>query len=140
MKTPREILLARHGSAESKLDALTRSIVNNIADTAPARRSISLHSLAQSFWREVIIPSRHLWTGLAAIWVLIIIANLDFHYAAPRFTASISPAEARNFMSIREQENIITAFNTLPDPAPAEPPKSRATQPRTELRNEFLII
>jgi len=139
MKTPREILLARQRAAEPKLDALTRSVVNNIVASS-AHPSFSLRSLPRSFWREVILPSRRIWAGLAAAWVVIVVANLDFRVGSPRLTASISPAAARNFMSIREQENIVTAFNSLPEPAPAEPPKSRGPQPRTELRTEFYTI
>jgi hypothetical protein len=139
MKTPREILFDRHRAAEPKLDALTRCVVNNIA-VSSACPSFSLCSLPQSFWREVILPSRRLWAGLAAAWVVILAANLDFRAGSPRLTASISPVAARNFMSIREQENVVTAFNSLPEPTPAEPPKSRGPQPRTEIRPEFLTI
>jgi len=32
MKTPREILLARHGSAEPKLDAIRRAVVNELSN------------------------------------------------------------------------------------------------------------
>jgi hypothetical protein len=91
MKTPREILLSRHQAAEAKLDGVRESIVATLGErrppvmqTAGAKGSEWLAILA-SFcrrcaaapWQELILPSRRLWTGLAAVWVVLLVINFS---------------------------------------------------------------
>ena len=82
MKTPREILLARHGAIEPKLDAIREAAVGRL-NPQPAKSQ----TLATGFWslclfgpkilwHELILPSRRLWTGLAAVWCLLFIINV----------------------------------------------------------------
>jgi hypothetical protein len=84
MKTPREILLDRHRKAESKLDAIRREVLAEFVQTEPTAKipqtapPFSFSMLRAKLWRELILPCRHIWAGLAAAWMLI----LGLHLAA----------------------------------------------------------
>jgi hypothetical protein len=84
MKTPREILLAQHRAAEPKLDAIRRSVVaEELNRQATKKQSLGLDLVAwflrcsNTFWRELFFPSRRIWTGLAAIWILLCLVNFS---------------------------------------------------------------
>ena len=82
MRTPREILLARHRAAEPKLDAIRQAAVAATDDRRPPAQAWSgLTSagwqLVMALWRELILPSRRIWTGLAAVWIILIIVNVS---------------------------------------------------------------
>jgi hypothetical protein len=84
MKTPREILLDRHRNAETKLDAIRREVVAEFVQTEPTVESprptpaFSFSMLRAKVWHELVLPCRHVWAGLAAVWMLI----LGLHLAA----------------------------------------------------------
>jgi len=94
MKTPREILLKRHQSVESKLDRMwTRNLSPELRQAGtPARENVFL-AAGWTLWRELIWPSRRIWAGLACAWLLIIGLNAaSFEPASP----VISKAEPRS--------------------------------------------
>ena len=82
MKTPREILLDRHRNAQPKLDAIRREVLAEFVQTKPAIEkprpapAFSFSSLASKLWSELILPCRHIWAGLAAVWMLIVALHL----------------------------------------------------------------
>ena len=79
MKTPRELLLDRHRAVEPKLDQIRAGVVANeleFASPPEPRRRHWLPEATAIVWQELILPSRRLWAGLAAAWVLILAINL----------------------------------------------------------------
>ena len=139
MKTPREILLAQHRAAEPKLDAIRRAVVaeelnNQVTKEQSWGQSLVTLFLRCSnlFWRELILPSRRTWAGLAAVWLLIVAVNvLQREPATDRKFSSASSAPT--MMSFREQQrwmNELFADRTVT--TDAEPPKTFSPKPRTE--------
>ena len=93
MKTPREILLARHRAAAAKLDVLRHNVLAQelpeVQARLAARRPIRVESRRlwhYAVWRELVWPCRRAWVGLAAGWVLIAALHL--------FTGEAQPARA----------------------------------------------
>ncbi|MGC3959293.1 MAG: hypothetical protein QM813_15530 [Verrucomicrobiota bacterium] len=87
MKTPREVLIHRHDAADAKLDALRHEVVAQLSPTSIARhKPLPLHCVL-TIWRELILPAHRIWTGLAATWVLLLIANTQIS-GTPHATAS----------------------------------------------------
>jgi hypothetical protein len=93
MKTPREVLLTRHEAAGPKLDALREQVVGELrlARTRPVidilRHMVSAGcGFPRTLWRELILPARRIWSGLAAVWVLVLICNLSPRDPAGRMT------------------------------------------------------
>ncbi len=149
MRTPREILLARHRAAEPKLDQLRRTVVAEIHNKETKTQSGSKdfafwclccsQALCRKLWLELIWPCRRTWAGLAAAWVALAVFNLSqTEPARPTLARSItSPAELR--MAFAEQQRLLTELLGLPpQPTPAEPPRRKpADQPRSERRLEL---
>ncbi len=135
MKTPREILLARNSAATPKLDAIRRKVVEKLQISArkeqswPAALVAWLINCSNTFWLELIWPCRRIWTGLAAIWLLILAVNLAQHEATPAGKISAAPV----LMSFSEQQRWMNErFADRAPAADAEPPKIFVPKPRTE--------
>jgi hypothetical protein len=194
MKTPREILFARHQAATPKLDALRREVVAglNHQDTRAKSRAATLgaqldaapelqttwgaaftplqHCQPQNqsyrsftfghrsglkaalrgsvkmcptlaawclgrsnkLWLELVWPCRRIWTGLAAVWILIFIVNLSLRDNVSRATGK--PARSGEMiMSLQAQQrwmNELMADSSAPPEA--DRPRNVAPKPRTE--------
>jgi hypothetical protein len=136
MKTPRDILLARHRAAEPKLDAIRENVLAG-ANSAPAReRTDAAHSRSGAFamgltlWRELILPSRRVWSGLAATWILMALVNASQSRDPQTAKTAFRPEVAASFV-----EQQILLGELLTDRAPAadaDQPKSFTPKPRTE--------
>ena len=69
MKTPREILLDQQRHAIPNLDRVRTECVRQIARSRK-------RSIRQKLHAELILPYRRLWSGLAAAWLFIIVAQV----------------------------------------------------------------
>jgi hypothetical protein len=76
MKTPKEILLQRHQAVEPKLNAIRRQTVATLARPG----------IAQT-WREFIVSMRWHLAGIGAVWMAVLLLNLD---SAPRSAVVIA--------------------------------------------------
>jgi hypothetical protein len=132
MKTPREVLFARHQAAMPKLDAICRKVVaRECAGIGREKAGGSASFLAQ-FWLEVVWPCRRFWTALAAVWVLVIIVNLSQRDDSQALIAE-SHRTAEIMMMVRNQEELLNS--SLPDrsePLEAARPRNGAPKPRSE--------
>ena len=138
MKTPREILFARHQAAAPKLDAIRREVVIVAADVnrrkQPIRELTFAGTLANGIrlsFLEIIWPCRRIWTGLAVVWVLILAANIFLREQSPAIIKSGPSSEM--MMTLKDQQKILaellTDHSTPPD---ADRQKLFAPKPRTE--------
>lgn len=128
MKTPREILLERHQSAAPKLDAIRREILN-----AEFRRDNFVAAISNwpiLLWRELILPSRRIWSSLATIWILIFIFNFLQRDHSQMATATASVPEMMSFGEQQKLLNELLADRSLP--MDTERPKTFSPKPRTE--------
>jgi hypothetical protein len=79
MKTPREILFDQHRDAERRLDAIRERILAEEfpgqASHSAARDSLSLASLVEKLWRQLVVPCRSVWCALAVVWLIIMALN-----------------------------------------------------------------
>jgi hypothetical protein len=138
MKTPREILLARHRVAEPKLDAIRRAVVHDLnhkdakaQSWANGFVSFFLHFL-NTPWRELVLSSRRVWIGLAAVWGLILIVNVSQRDTVSGVTGKPvnSPAMVMSWQEQQRLMNEVLADRTVPPEA--DRPKKTAPKPRTE--------
>jgi hypothetical protein len=138
MKTPRDLLFARHQAANPKLDAIRREVVaelNNEATKTPSllSRFAPLRlGCSNKLWLELVWPCRRIWTGLAAVWVLLFIFNFSQRDANQPMMAKSTSAAAMT-MTFRDQQimlNELFADRSLP--LEAERPRIFSPKPRTE--------
>jgi hypothetical protein len=138
MKTPRDILLARHQAAAPKLDAIRRSVVNELNNQGtkeqsfPASLVTSLLGGSNKLWRELIWPSRRVWSGLATVWVLLFLINVSQRDSSPRVMAKSAPT-AEAMSTFRDQQKLLNElFADRSLPVDAEPRRIFSPKPRTE--------
>jgi len=82
-------------------------------------------------WQELVWPCRRIWTGLAAVWVLLFIVNVSQRDRSHLVQAK--PATAGMMMSYHDQQKLLNElFADRSQPADAEPPKTFSPKPRTE--------
>ena len=139
MKTPRNILLAQHRAAGPKLDAIRRTVLaeelNNQVTKKPSWALNFVTLLlrgSKTLWSELILPSRRIWAGLAAAWLLIVAVNVLQREPATAGKFS-SASSAPPMMSFREQQRWMNElFADRSVAADTEPPKYFSPKPRTE--------
>jgi anti-sigma factor RsiW len=115
----------------------------NAVKSADKRKSVSLFSpriVVLECWRQLIWPSRRIWSGLAAVWLLILIANLNFHASTPRMMATTLPRSADFIMAFREQEQVLLELTDRSDAKAVSPPTRSAPRPRSERHSRFFTI
>jgi hypothetical protein len=99
MKTPRELLLRQHASAEPKLEAISRQIV---ASLEPQRQA------APSWWLQCVqswrVP-RVRWSALGAAWLVIIALNVASQDGKPAQAEAVAPS-AEVVAELREQKRL----------------------------------
>jgi hypothetical protein len=148
MKTPREILLARHGAAECRLDDIRQKVIAEEFDDK-GRTSASQKEQSRNFvawllrcltvpWRELVLPSRRIWTGLGAVWALIFVVNL----AQRDNVSSVTGQTVRTapvMMSLQAQQRLMNEVLADRVAAPdADRPKVVTPRPRTESSRLFV--
>jgi len=122
MKTPRELILARHQSAEAKLKAIRAEDLAACARSAgeASRRStpaFDLMTAAVRVWQEAFWPWRRAWLGMAAIWVAI----LAFGLAArdtPNTTSARSPRPDPQVLAVLRGQKQLLAQLLGPEALP----------------------
>ena len=137
MKTPRDILFARHQTAAPKLDAIRREVLN--AEFRERRRAaVPKFSAADTatlpilVWRELIFPCRRIWMGLATVWVLLFIVNFSQHDGSQTIIAKSAPTPEM-MMTFRDQQKLLNElFADRSLPVEAERPRIFSPKPRTE--------
>jgi len=142
MKTPRKILLERHQAAAPKLDTLRHAVVEKLNNKATKEQSlfgifISLFSCSKNFWRELIFPSRRIWSGLATIWIFIFIVNFSMRDHSQMTMVKSSPTPEM-VLAYRQQEKLLNELIGPAETQPAESPK--VFTPRPSSRRQFEIL
>ena len=143
MKTPRDILLAHHQAAAPKLDAIRRSVVDQLSNQGTQEQSWPAYFVAwllgcpNKLWQELVWPSRRIWAGLAAIWIGILILNFSQRENSPAM-AMKSPSP-QMIMTWQQQERLLAELIGPNEPGVAEPPKRVGPRPRSELRLEIFM-
>lgn len=144
MKTPREILLARHKAIEPKLDDIRQNIVGELNNKGAKTQSIShtplsvFLGLPKVVWRELVWPSRRIWAGLAAVWILIVAANFSIR-DHPTVKMAKSPTSGQMVMAFRQQQQLLNELLGPDDPPVAEAKKSYLPRPASERRFELMM-
>ena len=138
MKTPCEILFARHQATTPKLAAIRREVVQELNNQGTKEQSLSASLVASllggsnKLWQELVLPSRRIWTGLAAVWIFIFIVN----FSQRDNVSSVTGKTVRSgevMLSLQAQQRLMNEL--LADhsmPPDAERPRSFTPKPRTE--------
>jgi hypothetical protein len=138
VKTPRDVLFASHQAAVPKLDVIRHEVVRELNNKGTKEQSwhvsfvSSLLCCSNQLWRELVWPCRRIWTGLAAVWILIFIVNVSQRDDSQIvFAKSTPPADV--MMTFRDQQKLLDellADHSLP--MDVERPRIFSPKSRTE--------
>ena len=132
MKTPREILLARHQATEAKLAALRRDVLENLS---PKQNRCG--ERVTGFFlncRELFRLPRWAWSGLGAAWLVIVGLNIAARETAatPPVPAIVAKRSSDTLQALSEQKRLFAELVGLrSESADAEAPRF-VPRPRSE--------
>ena len=145
MKTPREILLQHHRHTQRKLDALRQDVIDrtlavperNTRERA-GRRSVSPKQMWLAVWQELVRPSRYLWSGIAAVWIILLAVNRTMTESA-RTSERVSARDRAMVLQSFAEERKLLAELLQPESKPApvrtdSTPSPKSERPITEKR------
>lgn len=130
MKTPREILLARHHAAQPKLDAIRREAVAGMEGDAKG-----------SYWFELVRSLRWHLVGLGAVWLFILLLHVETG-GPTAMMASVPSTKAPNariiMASLRENRRQVSEI-IEPVAADIEHRDATPPKPHSEARTGMLV-
>ena len=146
MKTPREILLARHEPVEPKLDRIRRDAVRVAADVnrrTPAVREFTFAATAAralaTLYSELVWPARQIWAGLAAVWLVLLSVNFATREPAPaREARRMTPESSQLEGMLRLREQMLAQLAGPIEKLELIRPRLSVPQPRSQRRDEFM--
>jgi len=144
MKTPREILLARHRAAGPRLDDIRHAVVEDLNRRETGEPGIPVDLVSwflgspKILWRELIFPCRRIWTGLAAVWILIFIFNFSQRDRADLAARKAPPPSPEAIQAWRQQQRLLAELIGPNETRAAQPPKSLTPRPSSERRFEAM--
>lgn len=112
-------------------------LVHDAARAKPVRR-FAPEVIVINVWHELILPCRQVWAGLAAVWVLILVANVSMHDPSERIAAKSSPTPEM-ILAWRQQERLLAELIGPNVTRAAEPPKTFSPRPGTKSRAAILM-
>ena len=134
MRTPREILLKRHQTVEPKLERMwNESLAPSVAAVCDRRDSKDNLLLAAGWalWRELVLPSRRIWAGLACAWVLIAVLNLASAESTTKVVSQVKPPSSEELRALIEQRRmLVQLIGPLSEPVYTQ--KRTTPGPRSE--------
>jgi hypothetical protein len=135
MKTPRDILFTRHQAAITKLDAIRQQVIQT---RFPSGGEVRV-SFVLRLWLELVLPCRRIWTGLAAVWLLLVIVNVSQRDGAATVMAE-SSSSTEMMLTFREQQKLLDEFLAgLALPVDVERPRNFQPKPRTEITKIIVV-
>ena len=137
MKTPRNILLARHQAAEPKLDIVRAQALATLAPRESQPRPLARRWLTAC--QELFRIPRVAWAGLAAVWLVILGLNVATHETVPA-TPSSPRAETKRspetLQALREQKRLFAELVGSLKEMDADVPRF-VPRPRSERQPPF---
>lgn len=133
MKTPRQLLLDRHQTAQARLDEVRRAVLSEMRGRqgTPAGRRTET-----PWWLAWLVPGRAGFAALGAAWLLILVLHLA---GSPRVASgrATSVATTQSPAPWLEQRRLVAELLDLPS---ATQPPSAATRPRSERRAQPVFL
>ena len=134
MKTPKEVLLARHRGIEPKLERMWASVAAVCDRREPSEVGANrapLQFLGWKLWRELIWPCRRIWAGLACVWALIIALHLASSEPAPQIAGKSVPRSRDEMQALVEQRRMLAQM-IEPVAETTDKHKAKLLGPRSE--------
>ena len=138
MKTPRELILERHRTAEAQLEKirpedLAAYALGSLAQPVSERCATSwLAWGVGEFWRESLRPWRRAWLGMGALWLVILAVNMAGKNPHRNFLAAAPSPSPEVRTALREQKELMVQLLEPSGPVILSRPETPG--PRSERR------
>jgi len=113
---------------------LTKAIAS--ADKAKPIRAFKPEVILRDCWQQLIWPSRRIWAGLTAVWVLLLVTNVSMRDSSQIAVVRTSPTPEM-IMSFRQQEKILAELIGPNETRNSLPPKPSLPRPSSERKFEI---
>jgi hypothetical protein len=127
MKTAREIILERHGSASSALDSIRRQVVDLNGSTTSGWR----------YWAVVLQEQLFSWRTLAAIWVTVAALNLSTSNDTNHERRKSAQNASTVALGIQDSRYLLSEL-LAPPPHTGQSPQP-ALRPRSQIIRRLMI-
>jgi hypothetical protein len=122
----------------SGVDARRRIWANRFSGfLAAVRQPASLRSallwMARNCWRELILPYRRIWAGIATAWIVIFALNFAARDNSPTVVKASPPPSPEMLIALQNQKRLFAEMLDTPKPADADRPKPSRPSPHSEL-------
>lgn len=109
------------------------------------RRNSTVHAVTFAAtlrlrWRELFWPCPQAWACLAAVWLVILAANLATRATTPNNLARQLPPSPQMRELLRQQEQLFAELVGPKEDRKADRPKTAAPQPRSSCRDQFMNV
>lgn len=115
MKTPRELILARHRASVFNHQPIRPEELAEYAHASAVRSADQLHqsgvprklSAIHNFWMEAIWPWHRAWLGMMAIWLILLLVNMATRESPKVARIKMIMPTPEIMAELREQEQTI---------------------------------
>src|SRR5581483_6401570 len=105
------------------------------APAAPARQAPLFVRAGATLWRELFWPCRHVWSGLAAAWLVVVLVNARPGDASPLPTTMATATPAEKIRLFEEQRRVLVELT-----GPLElPPVESSQRPRPRPHSQRML-
>jgi hypothetical protein len=104
----------------------------SLSQAGSVRPMPTITSLTFSLWRELVCPSRHIWAGLATVWVIILIANANLTTGRPIASVGSTTSSAELWFLFREQTLLVAELSASVESKPIQLPDATPPRPRSQ--------
>jgi hypothetical protein len=139
MKTPREVLLKRHETAQAKLDLVRAQALAEIVPTRKVQNAS--RQIRASYWLQELIRSfRPQLTALAAVWLVIFGLHLASSETSESTMVATTTPSPEVMATLREQKRLYTQLIGPSEITKPVEPALPDRRPRSEERQLIRIV
>jgi hypothetical protein len=120
-----------------EIPAAWREDILAVAECASASRHSSPGTSSSRWWRELFWPCPQAWTGLAAAWLVILVAGYATRESSTMASRQTPPSSQVRAL-LKQQEQLLAELVGPVEKRETDGRKPLAPQPRSQRREEFL--
>jgi hypothetical protein len=100
------------------------------------RSALLIQAVLRKAWMELIWPSRRAWAGMAALWLVVLAANLDIKATSPRAPGARATPSRELVRAAEEQRRLLAELLPTGKQVPIQATRPSA-RPRSERQVPF---